>query len=80
MIYNFLLTVLAERHFRLHKLINTFHFLPRNNGREVLPLCYEEKPQNLPEKKQKILKKTQTHKIFKKVKTKLEMYTSGTCT
>ena len=31
MIYNFLLTVLSQRHFRISA--NAFHFFPRNNGR-----------------------------------------------
>jgi len=39
----------------------------------VLPLCYEEKPQNLPPKKTENNKKAQTSKMLKKVKTKLEI-------
>jgi len=32
------------------------------------------------EKKQKIIKKLQTYKMFAKVKTKLEKHATGTCT
>jgi len=46
----------------------------------VLPLCYEENPIISLEKKQKMINKTDIHYVFKKVKIKLEMYATGTCT
>jgi len=40
-------------------------------ARTLLPLCYEEKSQNLPWIKQKIIKNPRHTKCLKKVKTKL---------
>jgi len=46
----------------------------------VLPLCYEQKPQNCLDKTLENNKKKRHTKCLKKVKTQLEMYATGTCT